>query len=150
MNQSSPIIWRTETRKLGELQDYVDNPRKMGKDEFQKLVESLQQDGYHGRIKIDTHNVIIGGHSRKKAMLKAGYTLNDEIEVLTPTIPLSEEEFDRINIRDNLPYGSFDFDILGNNFEPQQLIDWGMPPSMLGQSHYDIDSANEEIEQKVK
>lgn len=146
---SKPALnWTSAKRKLSELKDYENNPRKIGTDEFNKLVESIQQDGYHMRLLINLDGTIIGGHARKKALLKAGYNKNDEVEVLIPDRLLEGDDFDRINIRDNLPYGSFDFDMLGNNFDPQQLIDWGMPPHMLGKSHYDFE--DDEPEPKIK
>jgi site-specific DNA-methyltransferase (adenine-specific) len=125
------IQWINEKWKLKDLKDYDRNPRKMGKEEFGKLVESLKSDGYHHRLLINTDGTIIGGHARKKALLKAGHKENDEIEVLVPNRRLTDEEFDRVNIRDNLPYGSFDFDMLANNFEAAQLIEWGMPADWL-------------------
>lgn len=143
-----PIKWKSGFCKVRDLKDYSNNPRKMGKDEFNNLVRSLVEDGYHQRLLVNTDGTIIGGHSRKKALLKAGYTLDSEIEVLFPTVQLSGEAFDRVNIRDNLGYGAWDFDMLGNNFEPQQLIDWGMPPVMLGRSHYSLDE--EESDSKIK
>lgn len=127
----SDIVWSTQKRKISELKDYERNPRNIGKDEFNKLVESLKQDGYHNRIAVNLDNVILGGHQRKKALLKAGWKSNDEVEVLVPNKLLVGDDFDRINIRDNLPYGSFDFDVLANNFEAQQLIEWGMPEDWL-------------------
>lgn len=125
------IKWHTEMRRLSELKDYDKNPRKIDKKEFEKLVESLKQDGYHNRIAINADNVIIGGHQRKKALLKVGYKKDTAIEVLVPDRLLAGEDFDRINIRDNLPYGSFDFEILSSNFEAGQLIEWGMPEDWL-------------------
>lgn len=144
---SERIVWTEAKRKLSDLKDYENNPRKIGKDEFNNLVGSLQQDGYHTRMKVNTDGTIIGGHARKKALLKAGYTLNDEVEVLVPDRLLEGDDFDRINIRDNLLYGAFDFDMLGNLFEPQQLIDWGMAPALLGQSHFDLNEPEEKIKE---
>lgn len=150
MTQANVVKWSTVKRKISELKEYSNNPRKIGKDEFGKLVESIQQDGYHMRLLINLDGTIIGGHSRKKALLKAGYTKDDEVEVLIPDRLLEGDDFDRINIRDNLSFGSWDSDILCSHFDAQQLIDWGMPPSVVGQSHYDIDSANEDGESKIK
>lgn len=141
--------WITEKRKLKDLKDYDKNPRTISKDAFNNLVESIQQDGYHGRIMVDTNNVIIGGHQRKKAMLKAGFKSSDEIEVLVPAKALTQEEFDRLNIRDNLPYGDFDFDVLANNFEAGQLIEWGMPEEWLPKAEVD-DGSDLELTPKRK
>lgn len=150
MRESNVVKWSTVKRRISELKDYSKNPRQIGKEEFARLVESIQQDGYHMRLLINLDGTIIGGHARKKALLKAGYTNDDEVEVLIPDRMLEGDDFDRVNIRDNLSFGSWDSDILGNNFDPQQLIDWGMPPSVVGQSHYDIDSANEDSDSKIK
>lgn len=141
------IAWGTQQRKLKDLKDYDKNPRKMDKDEFNNLIKSIQQDGYHQRLLINVDNTIIGGHQRKKAMLKAGYKPNDIIEVLVPNRLLEGDDFDRLNIRDNLPYGSFDFDMLANNFDSERLIEWGFPPLMLGNS---ILKMNEEVPDKIK
>ena len=95
-------------------------------------MRDLKEDGYHGRIKINTDNVIVGGHSRKKALLKAGLNPSDEIEVLVPHRTLKEEEFRRINIKDNLSFGAWDYEVLGNAFDVPELIVWGFPEEYLG------------------
>ena len=122
------INWSAAKYNINDLKDYEHNPRILKKNELDKLVKSIKQDGYHQRVIIDIDGTIIGGHQRKKALLKAGLK---EIEVLVPDRKLTEEEFDRINIRDNLQVGEFDFDILSNRFEPETLIDWGMPEEWL-------------------
>lgn len=126
-----PIVWTVAKRKIADLEDYRNNPRKISKDDFNRLVTSIKDDGYHQRLLVNLDGVIIGGHSRKKALLKAGYNVNDEIEVLIPDHLLEGDEFDRVNIRDNLHFGAYDFDMLGNLFDPQQLVDWGMPEAWL-------------------
>lgn len=125
------IEWKTEKRKISDLKDYEHNPRRMTKDAFKNLVESIQQDGYHARIKINTDNIIIGGHSRKRALLAAGLTPDTEIEVLVPDRFIDPTQFDSINIRDNLPFGEFDFEILSNRFDVETLLKWGMPEEWL-------------------
>lgn len=130
--QVGNIQWISALCRLGDLKDYDQNPRKMGKKEFEDLVKSIREDGYHQRMLVNKDGTIIGGHSRKKAMLRAGFTNDDLVEVLFPDIPLSPLEFDRINIRDNLNFGNFDYDMLANNFQIDQLLDWGMSPEILG------------------
>jgi hypothetical protein len=125
------IEWTIEHVKIKDLKEYPHNPRKMTKKEFDKLVRSLKEDGYHQRIVVDTENVIIGGHQRKKALLQAGFKPSDVIEVLMPNRPLLPEEFDRINIRDNLPFGMFDFDILSTRFDLEKLAEFGMDEDMI-------------------
>lgn len=138
------IEWNNLEARLGELKEYEYNPRKISKKAFDKLVKSLKEDGYHQRIIINYDGTILGGHQRKKALLKAGYTENSIIEVLTPNRQLTEDEIDRINIRDNLPFGEFDFEMLSNRFDVDTLVDFGMDEDwLLGKEEEALDSEPE-------
>ncbi len=125
------LSWNTVKVHINDLIEYEHNPRSMSKKDFDKLVRNIKEDGYHQRVIVDTKNMIVGGHSRKKALLAAGFKPSDLIEVLKASRPLSDIEFKRLNIRDNLSFGDFDFDILANNFEIDNLIDWGMDANMF-------------------
>jgi site-specific DNA-methyltransferase (adenine-specific) len=126
-----PISWKTKLVKIQDLKDYPHNPRKIEKKELDKLTQHIQQDGYHQRLLVNEDLTIIGGHQRKKALLKAGMSANDEVEVLVSSRSLSQEELDRLNIRDNLPFGEYDFDILSNRFDASTLLEFGMPEEWL-------------------
>lgn len=128
------IQWHPEKRKIKDLKEYGQNPRQIGEIAFEKLVESLEQDGYHTRIMVNQDNTIIGGHQRKKALLKAGYKLTDEIEVLVPNKLLKEDELDRVNIRSNVSNGEFNIEMLANSFDVEALLDWGMSPEWLAKA----------------
>ena len=125
------LNWKSKTIQISELKEYEHNPRRIGKKEFEKLVSSIKQDGYHQRIIANQDNVIIGGHQRKKALLEAGLKETDTVEVLIPDRNLTSEELDRINIRDNLSFGEYDLDILANRFDTETLVDFGMSGDML-------------------
>ena len=125
------LNWTSKTIQISELKEYEHNPRRIGKKEFEKLVSSIKEDGYHQRIIVNQDNVIIGGHQRKKALLEAGLKETDTVEVLIPDRNLTSEELDRINIRDNLSFGEYDFDILANRFNVETLVDFGLPGDML-------------------
>lgn len=121
------IDWNVKKVRLGDLKNYEYNPRTISKKQFEDLVKSIKEDGYHQRIVVNMDNTIIAGHARRNALFKAGYNLNDEIEVLYPSRELTEREFKRINIKDNLDiWGTFDMDALGNWFDTDDLISWGM------------------------
>ena len=61
----------------------------------------------------------------------AGYDDDTEIEVLMPNRKLSVEEVDRLNIRDNLSFGEYDFDILTERFDMEDLLFFGMDKDVL-------------------
>lgn len=125
------LIWTTEKIRLNDLIENSDNPRKLSKKDFDRLVKSLKDNGYHQRLIVDTDNVIIGGHQRTRALLAAGLDKNNQIEVLKPNRKLTEEEYRRINIQDNLGYGEFDMDMLANLYDVNELIEWGMPEDLF-------------------
>ena len=118
-----PLVWHTEVRQLAELSPYEHNPRTISKSDFVKLKKSLKEDGYHARIAISPAGVIIAGHMRFKAMEELKWK---EAEVLVPNRELTAEEFDRINIRDNISFGQFDLEVLGQRFEASYLVDLGL------------------------
>ncbi|NGX36882.1 MAG: hypothetical protein K1000chlam2_00027 [Chlamydiae bacterium] len=114
--------WRLETRKLSDLKPNPKNPRKMSKKDADHLEKSIEKFGLCEPIVITQEGLIIGGHQRVKTMEKMGH---EETEVYVPDEPLSPEETDELNIRLNKNNGSFDFDLLANNWDPLDLMDWG-------------------------
>ncbi len=144
------LSWNTAQVVINDLVEYEHNPRSISKKDFEKLVNNLKQDSYHQRIMVDTKNTIIGGHQRKKALLAAGYRPSDKIEVLKPSRPLSEAEFKRLNIRDNLSFGDYDFEILANNFEMEDLIDWGMEATLFPNIEPSLEVVEKPIVETIK
>lgn len=125
------IVWIETQVPLKDLVEFKNNPRRITKKDFDDLVEDIKRDGYHNRIKVNLDNTIIGGDKRKKALSHAGFGPESLISVLKPNRHLTDDEFKRLNIQDNLHKGTFDFDILANNFEISDLIEWGMPENMF-------------------
>lgn len=140
---STNIVWLHQSRNLSDLKPYKGNPRKVTKEKYKKLIESIKANGYTNRLIINTENVVLGGNQRLKALKELGYGV---IDVLTPSIPLTPAQENRINISDNIHTGIWDTDILANSFQLDDLLDWGMSPEILG-----LDNFNSEPEEtKVK
>jgi ParB-like chromosome segregation protein Spo0J len=125
------ITWQEASIKLSQLKEYPNNPRKITKEMLDKLAAHIKEDGYHQRIIVDNDYTIIGGHQRKKALYMAGYDDETEIEVLKPSRKLTTAEIDRLNIRDNLAFGEYDFDVLTERFDLEELLSFGMDKEML-------------------
>ena len=123
---TKPITWQTEKRKLSDLLPWERNPRQLTESQAEHLEESLSKFGLVDPPAINTDNVIIGGHQRRNIM---GLMKEDgngaEIDVRVPSRTLTDREVEELNIRLNKNTGSFDFDILANNFEVDDLLDWG-------------------------
>lgn len=123
------INWTEKLVNIDELKPYERNPRTISKSAFQKLKASITDSGYHQRIIATPDLRVIGGHMRIKALQELGIK---NLTVLVPDRELTQAEFRRILVQDNLAFGDFDFEILGADFELEELKEWGMSDSLLG------------------
>lgn len=123
------IVWTEEEVAVSSLKPYERNPRRIAKEDFEKLKQSIQTLGYHQRIVCQPNKLVIGGHQRIRALKELGIK---KVNVLIPDRELTQDEFRQLLIQDNLPFGSFDFEILSADFEAEELLDFGMPIGMIG------------------
>jgi len=117
--------------KLDELTDYYKNPRSLSEKEFKQLKTSLDKFGMIDKpiVNADSAHTIIGGHQRKHVLETTGVK---EVECWIPDRELTEREVEELNIRLNKNTGSWDFDVLANEFELPDLVEWGFEPFELG------------------
>lgn len=136
------INWHLETRKLSDLKDHPKNPRKLDKDQAEHLQKSLEKFGLIDKPIINLDNQIIGGHQRKNVLKKMKLK---QIECFVPDHMLTPEEVDELNIRLNRNTGDWDWDILANQWDTEQLIDWGFKAEeFIGASVEEIMGEDEE------
>lgn len=122
--------WTNEKRKVKDLKEWPRNPRRLTKDGLARLEQSIASVGYIEPIAINTDGTIIGGHGRKQALLKLKI---DEVDVRVPERELTEKEIEEANIRLNKNIaGEFNFDALANDFEIDDLLEWGFEEYELG------------------
>jgi len=129
MTQKLAIRWDEKTVKVEDLKPFEHNPRRISKEQFAKLKASIIENGYSTRIKATTDNRIIGGHQRLRIFKELGIT---EIPVLVPERDLTDEEFIRNLVTDNINHGEHDFDVLANLVDRDDLLAWGMLEKDLG------------------
>jgi ParB-like chromosome segregation protein Spo0J len=131
------IEWHNEKRKIKDLIPYVANPRQITEKQAQDLKASLERFGVADPIIINTDNTIIGGHQRKKILETLMNTDPDfEIDVRVPDRELSIDEARELNVRLNKNVAEWNFDTLANNFELDDLLDWGFEKSELDLEMY--------------
>lgn len=121
------ITWKLETRKIKDLKKHPKNPRKLTKDQYVSLSTSIWCYGLIDKPIINLDNTIIGGHQRIEVLKKHKIK---EIECWVPNSELSEKEVEELNIRLNRG-GTFDYDILANEYEMQELAEYGFTPAEL-------------------
>lgn len=153
-------------RAIAELKPAGYNPRRLTEKQFEDLKKSFQKLGTLEPAVINMHpgreNIIIAGHQRIKVAAALGMT-----EYPCHEVQFTEKKEREANIRLNRNRGEWDFELLGNEFEINDLVGWGFEPLELGISakedavavpadqqlrslfKLEIDCAGEEDQQKL-
>lgn len=129
------------------------NPRKITKAQFQKLCKSLEDDSSFFDCRpclvnhiTDTGKMLVyAGNQRLQAAKKLGWK---EVPCIVDE-NLSEEVMKARIVKDNAHYGEFDWDILGNEYDFDVLLDCGLLEKDLIGKFEEI-SVVEEKEKKKK
>ena len=111
--------------KINKLQSNISNPRLIKQNKFEKLVKSIKEFPQMLELRpivIDENNVILGGNMRYKACVEAGLK---EVPVKIAK-GLTEEQKQEFIVKDNVGFGEWDWDILGNEWDNVKLGEWGM------------------------
>ncbi len=114
--------------KLKDIKPNPNNPRVLRDEKFAKLKQSIQEFPKMLSLRpivIDENNVVLGGNMRLRALQDLGYTDIDDTCVKYAK-DLTEEEKQRFIIADNVAFGEWDWDTLANDWEVEQLSDWGL------------------------
>ncbi len=122
------INWTLQEVLIKDLMKHPKNPRQINKDQVERLSQNMDKFGLIDKPIINRDNIIIGGHQRiailKKKKIKT-------VQCWIPEFQLSEEDVDELCISLNLHQGKFDFDILGNLWEPLDLLRYGFSEEQL-------------------
>ena len=106
------------------------NPRQLSDDQYKHLKDSISRFGLVDPIIInknkDRKDIIIGGHQRVKVARTMGI---DKVPCVE--IDLTYDREKELNVRLNKNTGDWDFDILNEAFEIEQLLDWGFDNSAI-------------------
>lgn len=113
-----------EKISISKIKPNPKNPRFIRDDKFRKLVESVTSFPEMSAVRpvvVNKQMVILGGNMRYRAMKEAGYT---EIDVTVVDWP--KEKQDEFVIKDNVSGGEWDWDLLANEWDAEDLDDWGL------------------------
>jgi site-specific DNA-methyltransferase (adenine-specific) len=110
---------------INEIKPNPNNPRLIKDHKFKQLVKSIQDFPQMLELRpivIDENNMVLGGNMRLKACIEAGLT---DVPVIHAN-NLSEEKKKEFIVKDNVGYGEWDWDDLANNWDVQELTEWGL------------------------
>lgn len=126
--------------KISEVKPNPENPRLIKDHKFKQLVKSIQEFpemlGLR-EVVVDENMVILGGNMRYKACVEAGLKKIDVVIFAG----LTDEQKKEFIIKDNVNYGVWDWDILANNYDTNDLTDWGL--NVWNPKISEIDAADE-------
>ena len=115
--------------KITEVKTNAKNPRTIKDEKFRKLVKSIQEfpDMLNKRplivfTDVDGKYVVLGGNMRLKACKEIGLK---EIPVILAD-EWTEEQKAEFLIKDNVGFGEWDWDILTDEWDADNLEDWGL------------------------
>ena len=114
--------------KITDIKTNPNNPRLIKDEKFAKLVKSINEFPKMMELRplvVNADNVILGGNMRFKALKELGYT-NIPKEWVKRADELTEDETRRFIIADNVGFGEHDWDLLANDWDTQELEDWGL------------------------
>ena len=115
----------TQKVKISEVKANPNNPRLIKDDKFKKMVKSIQEFPEMLSIRpivVNADMIVLGGNMRLKACKEAGLK---EVDIIKAD-DLTEEQQKQFIIKDNVGFGEWDWEDLANNWDAEQLTDWGL------------------------
>lgn len=116
---------KTEAVKIKDVKTNPNNPRFIKDDKFKKLVRSIKEFPEMLELRpivVDKDNIVLGGNMRLRACKEAGLK---EVHIVKAD-QLTEEQQREFIIKDNVGFGEWDWDNLANEWDVDELEDWGL------------------------
>ena len=110
--------------KVTEVISNPNNPRLIKDEKFRKLVKSIQEfpDMLNVRpLVVNKDMVVLGGNMRLKAIKEAGIK-----EISIEIVDWTEDQQKEFIVKDNASFGEWNWDDLANNWDEEQLVEWGV------------------------
>ena len=109
---------------IGTIKNNPNNPRVIKDDKFKKLVQSIKDLPEMAEVRpvvVNTDMVVLGGNMRLKAMREAGWK-----DVPIQVVDWDEDKQRQFIIKDNVSGGEWDWDMLANEWDIEELQEWGL------------------------
>jgi len=146
------LFWKTEKRKVKDLLPYERNPRVISDKQMDVLKKSLTKFNLAETPAINKDGKICAGHQRVKALILLGRG-DEGIDVRVPSRQLSESEFKEYLLTSNRSGGEFNWDMLAEDFNIDELKTSGfddMDLSHIFDSNLEIEENEWDEEAEIK
>lgn len=139
---------KTEKISIKLVKSNPNNPRIIKDDKFEKLVASIKEFPKMLEIRpivVNDDMIVLGGNMRLKACIAAGLK---EVFIIKAS-DLTEQEQKQFIIKDNVSGGEWDWSMLANEWDAEELDEWGLDvwqkPADVDYSILDDDDVSEEL-----
>ena len=109
---------------IKDIKPNPNNPRLIKDEKFAKLVQSLKELPEMATVRpivVNSDMIVLGGNMRLKAMKEAGWK-----EVPVEIVDWDEDKQRQFIIKDNVGFGEWDWEMLANEWDAEQLEEWGL------------------------
>jgi len=109
---------------INKIKPNPNNPRVIKDDKFKKLVQSLKDLPEMAEVRpivVNKDMIVLGGNMRLRAMKEAGWK-----EVPVKVVDWDEEKQRQFIIKDNVGFGEWDWEMIANEWDSDQLDEWGL------------------------
>lgn len=116
---------KAQTISISKVQANPNNPRVIKDHKFNSLVKSIKEFPKMLNVRpivVDENYVVLGGNMRLRACQEAGLK---EIPVIVLE-NFTEKEQREFAIKDNVSFGEWDWELLANDWDEEELTDWGL------------------------
>lgn len=110
---------------ISEIRENPGNPRLIKDEKFRQLVKSIKDFPQMLEIRpivVNDDMVVLGGNMRLRACKEAGLK---EIPIIKAS-QLTPEQQREFIIKDNIGFGEWDWEIIANEWDAEQVQDWGL------------------------
>jgi hypothetical protein len=128
------MAYNIQTVGIEQVNSNPNNPRLIKDDKFKKLVKSIREFPQMLNLRpivVNDDMIVLGGNMRLKACIEAGLK---QVPIIKAS-ELTEEQQKEFIIKDNVGFGEWDWEILANEWDTEELTDWG-----LDLPGYDVDA----------
>jgi DNA modification methylase len=131
--------------KISEVKSNPNNPRLIKDHKFEKLVNSIKEFPEMLELRpivVNADMVVLGGNMRLKACKEAGLK---EVPIIYAD-QLTDEQQKEFIIKDNVGFGEWDWDMIANEWDLQELEEWGLDlPDLTIEEELEAEEDNYEI-----
>jgi hypothetical protein len=138
-------IMQIKSVKISDIKKNPNNPRIIKDDKFAKLVKSIKDFPEMLKIRpvvVNSDMIVLGGNMRLSACKEAGLK---EIPVIFADT-LTEEQQREFIIKDNVGFGEWDWEMLANEWDNEELEEWGLDIPNFDDSNKEQEDLSSEIE----